>query len=502
MHARGATRSLALSAIAALTVSALSIASPATAAPAPAGDTLPAGSSITVDALGAGKPGEALSSRLTITAPDDTIDTDPLTPGVQGDADSARDPLANQTYTLSVDHGFFTSGGEKLPIIVGAPAGNLVDLGATLTGVTDTNGQASFKLAIGRDQDFDDDGLVTATVTAGAGEVTGSQAASWDSAKPFNGGQLLVELTPQSEQPGPVQPAMAGDLTYFDVFTLDQYGNRVAEEPVDLAFSDLSGDYDYSDDFVDSNLDALGDFWMVSFRPATMKVTATWNAPTRLFTDTAGTTGVGTAVLSASNKASFYQPVFAAMGLSMESSVSDTTPVGSPVTHTVTLIDQRGNPAAGYTVQFFRDGPEGSSSEPRVTRTTNARGQASYTFVGTRTGRARITAEVSDGTDSRVVSRVVAFGQPVSARLKGRSNGARRDQVTLQVKPVAPGATITLFRLENGQRRAVAQRTLDKKGRAVFKVRDLNRKRPTTYVAAVASTSVTLIGGSNSVTVR
>ncbi len=220
----------------------------------------PTGSTAVVDDLGGGTPGEALASGLTVTAPDDTFDADPA-PGLQGDAGTDPDPVEGQVYTLTVDHGFFTTGDEELPSVVGAPAGNLVDLGRTLTGLTDADGQVSLQVAIERDAGFDDDGLVAATVSADAGDLTTEETADWDSTDPFNGGAVQVTLSPASEQVAAVNPAVAGNRTYYDVFTLDQFGNRVSDQPVDLTYTGDLDDYDYSEDFIESDFDRSGDIW-------------------------------------------------------------------------------------------------------------------------------------------------------------------------------------------------------------------------------------------------
>ncbi len=464
-------------------------------------DVAPAGSTLAVRDLGNGRPGEVLTSRLTVTAPDDTYDTDPATPGVQGDPDTDRDPVEGQSFTLDLDHGFFT-GGEVLPSDPGAPAGNVEDLGGTLTGLTDSDGRVSFAIAIGRDRGFDDDGQVSATVSAVAGDLSQDTSTTWSSADPLNGTTVEVSLSPKREQPAAVNPAVSGNRTYYDVFTLDQYGNRVGGEPVELTYSGNLDDWDYSTDFVVSDFDRSGDLWVVSFEAADIAITGTWFAPNRLYTDAAGASVPGDADVAGSTVASFYDLDFDASSFRMTSSTRGVAQVGSAVTQTVKVIDQMGNPVEGYRARFFRLGPDTGDGGPRLTEFTNRRGKATYTFVGTEVGRARVTAEVTDGTHSETLTGVVRFGSRVRARLAGQGNGRADDTLEVTAPSRAAGALVRLYRLGKGKERAVGRGTLDDDGTASFTVRDRNGKRRTTYVAVLRATSTTAADRSNRTRLR
>lgn len=463
----------------------------------------PAGSTAVVTDLGAGKPGESLPGTVTVTAPDDSFDTDPVTPGVDGDGDALEDPVEGQLVTLTLDHGFFTTGDDVLPSVVGAPAHQLVDLGQTLTAITDAAGQVSFQVTIGRDAGFDHAGLVSATVTATAGDVSGQESADWDSADPFDG-QVEIRLSPRSEQVAPVDPAVSGDRTYYEAATLDQFGNPVSGKPVDLTYAGDLDDWDYSDDFTVSDFDTAGDIWVVSFEAADIDVTGTWNAPTFRYTDTMGNAAPGTADVTGTTTASFYDLDFADSRFSLASSATDTVQVGTAVTQTVTVRDQLGRPVRGYRVQFFRFGPDPTSGEPQATRTTNGLGQATYTFVGSTVGRARITAEVTDGTSNRTLTGGVAFGSSVEARLTAARTGRRADLLGIKVQKRAAGALVTLYRVINGTRQRIGgkARRVDATGSIGFKVKDKNGRRFTSYVAEVRSTSTTVADTTNTVRVR
>ncbi|WP_148614469.1 Ig-like domain-containing protein [Nocardioides rubriscoriae] len=462
----------------------------------------PTGSTVVVDDLGSGTPGRPLVGKVTVTAPDDTFDVDPTASGVQGDADLLPDPVVGQLTTVELDHGFFTTGDEQLPSVVGAPAGTLEQLGRSLTGLTDADGAIDFKVAIGRDRDFDPDGQVTATVTTHAGALTGSETAEWDTSNPLNG-RVEIVRSPAAEQVAPVDPALAGNRTYYEVDTLDQFGNRVVGKPVALTYSGDLDNYDYSDDFVVSDLDDAGDVWVVSFETGSIDLTGTWNAPTYRYTDTAGTAATGTDDAVGSSTADFYELDFDASRFKVTSDATDVVAVGSTVTQTVRVVDQEGNPVRGYRVQFFRFGPERSGGEARANRVTNARGEATYTFVGTRLGRAQLTAVVSDGVRSRTLDSTVVFGSVIRSTLVGTPEGGRAaDVLTVRAPRMAAGARVRIVRVAHGVRRVVRVGVLDATGRVVVRVRDRNARRGTTYVAEVGSTPRTVADVSNTVRVR
>nr|MCW2727554.1 hypothetical protein [Aeromicrobium sp.] len=456
------------------------------------GNAAPAGSAATITGLAGGTPGRAQAGTLTVTAPDDTYGTD---------AGSAPDPVVGQVYSLTVDHGFFTTGTESTPSVPGAQAGNLDQRGTRLTGVTDSEGEIDFQVGIARDGGFDDDGKVAATVKVATGFTAGKSAA-WDSSDPLNG-RVELTLSPAGEQDGPVNPALAGDRTFYEVSTFDQFGNRVGGETIELGYTGNLDDWDYSDDSAVSDFDSFGDIWITSFEAGAITITGTWeDAPTFTYVDTNGGTQVDTAPASSSITSSTYEARFTSARFSMTSSVTDTVRTGTSVTQTVRVVDQLGNPVRGYEVRFYRSGPDSKRSDAVATRTTNTRGEASYTFVGTKRGRAKITAEVTDGDKRRVLSRSVVFGYAIKARLAKGKGGSSADRLAVSARSVAAGARVRVYKIVKGKRYAVGSKRLNAKGKAAFTIRDRNRSASTTYVAIVRSTSKSVADQSNTVKLR
>lgn len=455
------------------------------------GNAAPAGSTAAITGLGSSTPGLAQDGTLTVLAPDDTYGTD---------AGTAPDPVVGQVYSLTVDHGFFTTGQGPLAPAVGDMAGNLDQLGTKLTGVTDVDGQIDFMVGIARDGGFDDDGKVTATVSV-AGGLPGAAGAAWDTKEPLNG-HVALTLSPAGEQDGPVNPALAGDRTFYDVFTLDQFGNRVGGVPVELEYTGNTDDYDYSDDDTDSDFDTFGDIWVTSFEAGTITITGTWaEAPTYLY-NTAGQAVADVRDVTGSITSSTYEGNFKASSFSMTSSISEVVKVGTSVTQTVRVIDQLGNPVRGYQVQYFRDGPDHNAGDVVATRSTNAQGEAAYTFVGTKRGRAKITAEVTDGTNRRLLTGSAVFGATIKARLVKGKGGSGADRLQVSANKLAAGAQVRVYRVLKGKRYAVGAKKLNRKGAVVFTIRDRNRNARTTYVAVVHSTSKSVADQSNTVKLR
>ena len=467
-------------------------------------EVAPAGSTLAVSDLGAARPGESLPGHALVTAPDDTFDTDPGTPGVQGDAGTGPDPVRDQVYTLTVDHGFFTTGAEELPSVPGDEAGNMVDLGQTLTGLTDADGRVDLAVGMERDPGLDDDGKLAATVTALAGDLTQQSVADWSTKNPLNG-HVVIALSPDGEQVGPVDPTLAGNRAYYEVFTQDQFGNRVDDHPVDLTYKGDLDDWDYSDDFTLTDYDTAGDIWLTSFETADIDVTGQWNnAPTYLYTGPGGNAVSSVADVTGTSTARFYELDFEASEFDLRSTATDVVAIGDLVTETVSVVDQEGNPVRGYKVQFYRYGPDVTSGDPVARRSTNGQGEATYSFIAPESGRARITAVVTDGSGSRVLKDVVDIGLPVTATLDAVGSDGKRDELKVKAPTRAAGAAVRLYRVVDGERTAVGGTAvrLDKTGQAGFVVADRNGRRATTYVAEVRSTSTTAPDTTNTARTR
>jgi hypothetical protein len=449
------------------------------------GNAAPAGSTATVTGLGAGKPGEAETGTVTVVGPDGTT------------------PVAGQVFTLSVDHGFFTNGASATSTAPGQEVGNLVQQGGALTAATDTDGRITFKAGIARDTGFDDDAKVVSAVKVSGVETAGATAA-WNTASPLNG-DVAIRLSPAGEQDGPVNPAVAGSRTFYDVFALDQFGNPVVENAgtavsIGLDYTGNVDDFDYSDDETTADLDSFGDIWLTSFEAGTIDVNGLWEeAPVTSF-DVNGTPVADVTDAKTRTASSTYEVSFNASSYSITSSAADTVRVGSTVTQTVRVIDQQGNPVSGYEVRFLRYGPDSIRGDVVATRTTNAAGEASYSFIGTARGRATITAEITDGVRRRQLTGTAAFGAGVRARL-GRTKDTRAgrgaDRLTVAAGRVAAGARVDLYRVVKGVQTKVGSKKLGRKGVANFAVRDKNRSSRTSYVAIVRSTSKTVADRSN-----
>ncbi|GEP34872.1 hypothetical protein NSZ01_26400 [Nocardioides szechwanensis] len=459
--------------------------------------TAPAGSTVVITPITAVvSPGEAQSGTATVTQPDGA------------DLGTDRDPVAGQLVTLTVDKGFFTSGAEETPSVVGADAGNLVNLGTSITAVTNAAGEVTFKTAIERDAGFDDDGLVTSIVTATAGTgVSDTEDVDYTSATPLNGGTVEIALSPASEQDGPTDPAMVGDRVFYDVFVTDQFGNLVGGESV--AITDNEEDVTVVTSPVVSDFDDNGDFYVTASQAASATITGTWSSDSYEYTTTTGTALPSTdEPRTGTADVEFYESVVTTT--TIESTPEGEVPVGTAVTETVTVLDQEGNPIPNVAVEFIRNGPGAGDGDANVERTTNAQGKAFYTFIGTQAGVANITATVTsnDGIETLNDSVVFVADEPVGpvaivAKLSGNDNGAANDKLKVNAPSIAQGAEVRLFKVIDGRRIQVGKtKGLNQFGNAVFIVRDRNGGRLTKYVAVVVKTAKTLGDTTNPKRVR
>lgn len=76
--------------------------------------------------------------------------------------------------------------------------------------------------------------------------------------------------------------------------------------------------------------------------------------------------------------------------------------------------------------------------------------------------------------------------EPIVAKLTGSNNGAKQDVLKVKTRKIAAGATVKLFRIQNGKRTLVKTATLNKNGAKTFRVADRNGKKFTNYIAKVA----------------
>jgi hypothetical protein len=192
-------------------------------------------------------------------------------------------------------------------------------------------------------------------------------------------------------------------------------------------------------------------------------------------------------------------------------------PVGTPVHSEVEIIDQKGQPVDDMDVTFVRRGPNVQQGDFNVFDVTDENGIATYDWVGTTAGTADVSAfiyntygpsTVSDGAlVKKLTSEKIIFKgdnppqQAISPVLSGRNNTAGKDILTVSAKK-AVGATVKLFKIKNGKRVLIGQKTIKANGTVTFKVADKNGNKRTTYVAKVKPTTTTLGATTNQVRVK
>lgn len=463
-------------------------------------DAAPAGAEVAVTGLeGTGKPGAPSYGTATVT-----------------DADG--DPVPNVAVRLTVDgDSFFTSGPENGA--VGQPAGDLTDLGQSITRVTDADGQVDFAVGIERSEDFDDDGEATDTVTTtvgGQGGATDTQDVLWSSADPLNGGDVLIELAADRFQESGVLPkAPVTDDVAYDVKVTDQFGNLVGGEDVAITADggevvDGAGDAVTT---VESDFDADPEFELSSDSADEVTPTGTWQANTSVYAaDSTGpqgdadddadivTTDDSDRTTGDGPTAQFYEVDWAASTYTLAQSGPEQREVGDTVIMTYTATDQEGEPIE-FDVAFFRTGPgddnDGSAND-RVA--TGEDGIASYVFSGSTEGTARVSAigyyegqvvEESQARDTVEFGEVDGpGGDPITITLAADSNGPRKDIVRADIDN-AVGETVRLFVIrgtkERGNKRLIQIRedVVPNGGQMTFKKADRNGNKKTRFIAKI-----------------
>ncbi|MEQ7849286.1 beta strand repeat-containing protein [Nocardioides kribbensis] len=440
------------------------------------------------------------------------------TPGVADLAevevvDANGAPVANQNVTLTIGgDAFFTDG--TYTGAAGSEGGNLRDLGQTITVATDNAGVAEFLVGIGRSEDFDDDGDATATVTATVATAGTTPSASdtatadFDSSNPLNIGEVSIEPT---DDDGFLPEARVGDFAEFDVFVTDQFGNLT---DVTVALSDNTGFADLSSSSVTSDFLSDGDFFATAEQEVDQVITA---SVTR---GTVNVDGNGNAVAGPNETVSdtytveWYEYSLADGTVTITSSPEGVVMVGMPVTETVRVLDSAGNPVQGLDVRFIRQGPgTGADGDANFVTTTNANGEAFYTFVGTEEGTANITVSVTDGDDVLTAQDTVVFDDGVEppvedaiviANLSANNNGAKPDRLKVTTgEPRAAGAVVKFFRIKaSGGNVQVGQGVLDDMGQLKKNVKDVNGKKFSRYFARVLPTDDSTGDRSNNTRVR
>jgi hypothetical protein len=480
----------------------------------------PSGSTVVIDtdnvagqAAPTYKPGRAVTpQRLVVTAP----------PAAAG---GNRVPVEGVAVQLTVSNGFFTDGSADPAAAIGADAGELRSLGTTITVVTNNNGVARFSTAIERDTGFDDDGLVTAVVTASTGTAASSTATSdtedyvYNSSDPLNGGAVTLVQSPAALQESSVLPrAQAGDDdVFFDVFTTDQFGNRVGGEVVNL--TDNSAAASISSASATSDFAADGDFSVAAASAVDDTVTASWTTDT--FRYNAALQAVTTAngeTLTDAKTINFYAIDYAASTYTLTNSGAATQPVGTVVTVTFRAVDQFGQGINNLDVDFFRTGPDDlqdGNPQQNQNGVTNSAGSLTYSYQGAKAGAATVSTLarvngtqvpqaaktntvtfVVPGTTTPTIPTTVPATPTTPAlvdaliKLKGLSRG-NTDVVKVNAVDAAAGAKVTVIKKVNGKKTTVGSASLNAKGNKTFKSRDTNGRGKTRYIAKISATAKT-----------
>lgn len=468
-----------------------------TAAVTFANDTAPTGSQVEISGLqGTGKPGEPAYGTVTVTEADGTT------------------PVRDTRVRLSVDgDSFFTDGPEDGT--VGAEAGDLTDLGKTVTVTTDADGTASFAVGIERSTEFDDDGAASDTVTAAVGSgtnaVTDDATVAWSSADPLNGGEVLITRAADRFQESGVLPkAPTTDDVAYDVKVTDQFGNPVAGETVAVTADGGAAVVNRQGapaGNVTADLDADPEFFLSSGTAGEATPTGTWQADRSVYAvdspqdaddDPETTTTQGGETVTGDGPATeFYEVDFAASTFTLGQQGTENPAVGDTVIEVYTATDQNGEEIE-FEVAFFRTGPGDERYDGTTDRVeTGEDGQASYVFSGGSPGEARISAIGYDGGQPVAASEArdtVTFGDveeaPVTIVLSGEDTGPATDVIDAEVEG-ARGELLRLFVIRgtkaDGNKRLVQIRDAEvpANGRLTFKKADRNGNRKTRYIAKI-----------------
>ncbi|MGB0191887.1 MAG: hypothetical protein ACPF9W_13080, partial [Nocardioides sp.] len=152
-------------------------------------------------------------------------------------------------------------------------AGDLTDLGQSITVVTDEDGEADFQIGVERSEEFDDDGMAEFDVTATAAGDTDTEEFEFDSSNPLNVGDVIIDFAEVQPEVSNVLPmAPTTDDTRYTVMTTDQFGNMAGDVDVELD-ADNSGMV--SDDEVTTDVESPAMFDLSSNRAADVTPTGT-----------------------------------------------------------------------------------------------------------------------------------------------------------------------------------------------------------------------------------
>jgi hypothetical protein len=353
--------------------------------------------------------------------------------------------LKGVSTTVTLDHGFFTPDCTSTsytsctfnPAIAdGAPVGNLKNDGTSKTVTSDSSGNLTFYMGIGRDSGFDDDGVVNVSNTVKAGTVsvvnglanpnsgqtyvqgftTDADNHNIDSGA-YNGASLKIVAASATDKLSGDVPVSTG--TNFVVHELDQFGNLARTCDVSLTASgagtlsdnNVCGSYTDANQLDTVNLTAPSA--TATTAGAASTVTATWPAPVTTFKNTAVAPAAPaySVVSTTANKTdsftvNLYKVDLSNLQYSFASTPGNTVPVNTAVTTSVTVKDQKGNPVQGLNVQFVRSGPNDAAGNSQTGGTgggtTNAQGKAGTSYSSGTPGTATVTVIVTDGSGNEL----------------------------------------------------------------------------------------------------
>ena len=231
-------------------------------------------------------------------APGKPVNLDITVRGKDGDTNSSNDPaLQDYPVQVSVDKGFLSPDAgddmDNLSLAAGHDkAGDLYgfyqSLGSDEAISTGDAKQAGIVAAIEKDAGFDDDGLVTMTVTVKAGGVTETKNITFDSRDSLN----LTEASLDRAAGEPTGDVTVGDKVDFNLWAKDQFGNLIGDRTAtisdDSTVADFSTDGDYNETRTDYTTSGTG-VTAFSDAPAMQTLMATMTGVSVWTVDTDGT---------------------------------------------------------------------------------------------------------------------------------------------------------------------------------------------------------------------
>ncbi|MDI6911861.1 hypothetical protein [Nocardioides sp.] len=448
----------------------------------------------------AATPGRPVSFRVKVT---------------NGDAGAGTE-LANQTVTLTTNHGSFTTPAATAGALKADPApaegglyGEWKDLGSTTTVTTDANGLAWVTVIVEKDSAFDTASSLVAAISATVGSVSANNLASvtFNSVNPLNGGEVKIER--DEDQTITVLPkAPITETANYNLFVTDQFGNLVDDVPVNVSDDTDSATFSPASPVNSQLKDETAALIASATAAGDQVLTGSWTAPSNTWTDSTPLTTTFDALRKTGTKTvtghsetiNWYAIDYAASTFALTHTGGATQPVGTTVTMTYTAVDQNGEPLTGYDVVFYRTGPDDlQDGDGNSVSTTNAAGEASYVFQGAKAGEATVTAvlHAPDGTAAAVNGElipegqqtdVVAFGTTkVDPQLVVSGRGGKIDRVKGNAINEAAGAKATLWK--NGKK--VKSGVLNDNGNIVFKIKDRNGAKKTKYTVKIGATTLT-----------